>query len=187
MSLLFHRRTQRLVGWAIRLGLLSIALSFALWLTLAFVGCSKPSPTPAATAKVLTVLDVTAAVPMAFVGDSAFAQVNSAWLPTFYESFRAELFRQSVTRWDGRFDCNHFAGYYVALAQTRYYLASFHSSTPAQTLALGVYWYRRGGNGEGHAIVVALTERGTVFIEPQTGAEVRLTQAERDSAWLKVF
>ena len=88
-------------------------------------------------------------------------------------------------RWDARFDCSHFASYYVALAQTKFYLAQFQSRTAAQSLAVGTIWYQspRGP----HAIVVALTERGAVYIEPQTGAELTLTPAERASAWLKVF
>lgn len=151
-----------------------------------WLGCSKRTDAaPIAGSRVLTAADVRQAVPLAFCGDATYAEVNSAVLPALYDDFRAEVFRRGVTKWDARFDCNHFAGYFVALAQTRFYLANFQSRTPAQTLALGTFWYQSARGG--HAIVVALTERGRVFLEPQTGAEVKLTPAEENSAWLREF
>jgi hypothetical protein len=118
-------------------------------------------------------------------GDTAYAQVDSRWLGGFYDRFRSEIFRLGVTKWDPRFDCNHFASFYVALAQTEFYLQNFHSATKAQTLALGVVWYQSPGGA--HAIVSALTERGRVFIEPQTGAEVFLTPEQLGSIRLSLF
>lgn len=148
--------------------------------------CGKRSETPAlATNLVLTPADVRSHVPLALCGDAAYAEVQSGALRAFYDDFRAEVFRQGVTKWDERFDCNHFASYYVSLAQTRFYLSNFHARTPAQTLALGTFWYQSARGP--HAIVVALTERGVVFIEPQTGRELQLTAAERGSAWLRLF
>jgi hypothetical protein len=148
--------------------------------------CSKREAAPMATARVLTIADMWKAAPLASLGDSAYAEVNSAWLRGYYDEFRSEIFRQGVTTWDTRFDCNHFASYYAALAQTKFYLANFQSRTRAQSLAVGTLWYTRAAGG-GHAIVIAVTERGTLYIEPQTGQEVALTQAELNSATLKVF
>lgn len=145
-------------------------------------GCGKKAVTPQATAQVLAATDVWAALPTAIMGDATYAQVNSAWLPGFYDTFRSEIFRQGVTSWDSRFDCNHFATYYAALAQTQFYLSHFQSWTKAESLAVGTFWYRVP-NGA-HAIVFALTERGLVFIEPQNGQEVTLTLAQRQSAFL---
>lgn len=138
-----------------------------------------------ATARVYSLVEVQQAMPFAICGDTGYAEVNSAWLKGYYDAFRSEIFRQGVTKWDERFDCNHFATYYAALAQTKFYLANFQSRTPAQSLAVGTFWYRSArGN---HAIVMALTERGLLFIEPQTGAELQLAPAERASAYLKNF
>lgn len=123
-----------------------------------------------------------------YLGDDSYAVVSSAALPGYYDSFRAEIFRQGVTKWDERFDCNHFATYYVALAQTRFYLEHFQSSTPAQTLAIGVYWYRpQAAKGGAHAVVIADTERGLVWIEPQDGHEFTPTDAEKMTVFLKAF
>ena len=177
-------RRSRLIFW-IGVGLFAVVLAGLSPLPL-LTGCGKsPPPVSSATARVYTGAELRAAVPLAFAGDTAYAEVSSAWLRAYYDQFRAEIFRQGVTKWDQRFDCNHFATYYVALAQTKFYLANFQSRTPAQTLALGTYWYQspRGP----HAVVVALTDRGTLFIEPQTGAELQLTPEQRASAWLRVF
>lgn len=145
-------------------------------------GCSKPER-PLATAKVLTRWEVGDLMPSATLGDSTYAQVDSAALPALYDEFRAEIFRKGVAKWDDRFDCNHFASYYAALAQTKFYLANFHSRTPAQSLAVGTYWYLSPAGP--HAIIVALTERGPVFLEPQNGSEVKF--ATRPQTFLNVF
>lgn len=167
--------------------------SLAVIALLLMASCSKRSPDALSTAHVYTAAEIRSEMgALAYVGDTAFAQLNSAALPQLYADFRSEIFRQGVTQWDERFDCNHFATYFAALAQTKFYLANFHSQTPARSLAVGTFWYIPQGApalspSNGHAIVVALTERGTVFLEPQTGAEITLTKAERDSAWLRAF
>lgn len=124
------------------------------------------------------------ALPLAgFRGDTAYAKVNAEALPALYANFVSVLSAQGLVKWDGRYDCNHSASLYIALAQAKFAVAAWHSSTPAQTLALAEYWYRldRGG---GHAIVAADTDRGLLFIEPQTGQIVTLSQVERNSAYL---
>lgn len=165
-------------------GLLKVLFFLGLLGLVAFIltSCSKVE-VPQATAKVYTQAEVVELMPKAICGAAAYAQVNSAWLKWYYDQFRAEIFRQGVTKFDDRFDCNHFASYYVALAQTKFYLANFHSWTKAQSLAVGSYWYV--GPKGGHAIVFALTERGIVFIEPQTGKEVTLTAIDQQNAFLK--
>jgi len=158
----------------------------AIFVTLVFLftGCAKQD-TPATVHPVIPRSAVSVVVPSAITGDRSYAVVDSAWLKSYYTTFRAELFRLGVTKWDGRFDCNHFASFYTSLAQTKFYADNFQSWTSAQSLAVGTFWYvsARGP----HAIVVAITERGVVFIEPQTGQEITLTPGERQSAFLIVF
>jgi hypothetical protein len=166
-------------------GMVNVVIGLAvlglLLLVLASAGCAKKA-IPQATAIVLSISEIRTELPSAYFGDTSYAEVNSAWLPTYYEQFRQTLFDQGVTKWDSRFDCNHFATYYAALAQTKFYAANFQSWTKAQSLAVGTFWYisRRGV----HAIAFAVTERGLIFVEPQTGREVNLTQSERQSAFL---
>lgn len=155
-------------------------------------GCSKQSSSsPITTGKVIQAGEVWQAVPqgpMPFTPDLGYAVVNDAWLDGFYARFRSDLFAKDVTKWEGRFDCNKFAAYYCALAQAEFYRDTFHSWIPGQALAVGEVWYVPGWSpGKGHAIVVAVTDRGAVFIEPQTGKRVALTDAERSSIYFKRF
>ena len=152
-------------------------------------GCGKKEASPLASGQVI---QSPAAELPGFVGDGPYAVVKADALRSYYDDFRQELFSKGVTKWDERFDCNHFAGYYVAKAQTQYYLANFHSSTPAQTLALGEVWYKPGwAGGKGHAVVAAIVNSTPptgpprlVFIEPQTGETFAMTAAERASVFL---
>lgn len=119
--------------------------------------------------------------------DDAYAEVSSAWLKAYYSDYRRTLFREGVVRWDEAFDCDNFASLYVGLANLRFFTASFHSRTEAQSLALGEYWYRPAGGLQGHAIVTALTERGQIFLEPQSGQELHLSPDEQLSRFLVKF
>lgn len=144
--------------------------------------CSKQDASPLSTGDVVQRHELAGYLP-GLMGDGPYAKVKLSALSTHYTKFRKDLFDKGVIQWDKRFDCNHFATYYVATAQIDYYLANFHSNTPAQTLALAEVWYHPGG-GPGHAIVAACTDAGLVFIEPQTGNLVQLTKDERMSIWL---
>jgi hypothetical protein len=122
---------------------------------------------------------------LGFRGDTAYSVVQSSALPAMFADFKSVLFKQGLVKWDSRFDCNHFASLYIGLAQAQYAAAAWHSSTPAQTLALAEFWYRPNpAINAGHAIVAAQTERGLLFIEPQTGREVALNAAQINSAYL---
>lgn len=149
---------------------------------------AKPNPAPS-TGRTFTSAQLAglqlSGVPAHF-SDDTFAEVSADWLPAFFPDFRAVLFREGIVKWDSRFDCDNFAAFYVALAQIRFFAASFHAVTPATSLALGEFWYRRDTGGS-HAVVLAITSRGPVWIEPQTGAELTLTAQERASCFLLKF
>ncbi len=162
------------------------------YLALVSTGChlvpqrSHHFPT-AATGRVLGRADVCQLVPRAIMGDEAYAEVNSQWLPGFYTRFRTELSRLGVVNWDRRFDCNRFAELYTGVAQIAFFREAFHSSIKAQALAVGPLWYRRDNDLGAHAIVQVLTERGIIYIDPQTGAQIQLTPQELASAYLQVI
>lgn len=160
---------------AVLLGLLALS---------PFAGtCRAEVPT---TGRVLTRAEVRAKDPKAVLGDRAYAEVNSKWLSAFYDDFRAGLCSNGILKWDARFTCRHFAAYYAALAQTRFYRGSYRGTEKANALALGTVWYTRS-DGSGHALIVAFTERGRIFVEPQTGKEVMLASAEQHRAFLEVL
>jgi hypothetical protein len=139
------------------------------------------------TGKLMSSAELRKVVPGAIVGDRSYAEVNSAWLATWYPIFRSKLFKIGLARWDYRFDCNRFADFYSNLAQAFFSVEMFQSDLPAQALALGPFWYMRD-NGQGaHAIIQALTERGRIFIDPQTGQEVKLSSLEKQSGYVQLF
>jgi hypothetical protein len=148
-----------------------------------FVNACSKRETQLSTGAVLAAAQVQQILP-GFAGDTAYATVQSSGLPEIYQNFRAVLNQQGLVKWDERYDCNHFAALYVALAQSQYTVAAWHSNTKAQTLALAEVWYRPGAGAVGHAIVAAVTERGLLFLEPQNGQEISLTAAERRTIYL---
>jgi len=125
-------------------------------------------------------------LPVANLGDVSYAEVNSEWLKNFYQTYRSELSRMGVVKWDSRYDCRRFAGLFTELAQNHFFQKEFHNDIKAHTLALGPIWYRPEQGG-GHAIIFALTEKGPVYLDPQSGQEVKLTPRERASIFFAVL
>lgn len=117
-------------------------------------------------------------------GDTTYAVVDSSALPAMFDDLQAAVFRQGLAgKWDSRFDCNRFASLYIGLAHAKYAAKAWNQPTGPQALALAEIWYRPDHAPQfiGHAIVAALTERGLLFIEPQTGREIPLSPRERAS------
>jgi hypothetical protein len=120
-----------------------------------------------------------------FKGDGSYLEVSAAALPALHENFRAILSDLGLVKWDRRFDCNHLADLYIAAAQARHLVATWHSSTSAESLALGVVWYRRAAGGN-HAIIEARTDHGLVYVDPGAGPQpVTLTPAEQASIYFR--
>ena len=163
------------------------ALAFTALLGLLFfvlTSCSKPAP-QITTGLNLPSQSVSLALPGAFLPDVGYSQVNSAWLRRYYDDFRDDLSRRDIPHGNARFDCNKFAAAYAVGAQMRFYRDMFHSWNPAQALAVGEIWYQSARGP--HAINCAFTERGLLFIEPQTGQEVALTLQEKASIYYVRF
>lgn len=124
-----------------------------------------------------------------YTGDSTYAIVNYDWMFQFYETWRDELFKQDVVKWDDKFDCNKFASSYIARAQIEYYKQTWKTGKP-QALAMAEIWYverETPTTKYNHAIVAALTNKGLVFFEPQTGKQIFLTEKQQASIYLKKF
>jgi hypothetical protein len=157
-----------------------------LCILLAILALSACAPQPAE--QMSTGTTIPAANLPGWKGDAVYGQVSSAWLKDFHARWKADLFSKGVVRWDGRFDCNRFAAHFAAAAQIEYYTQNFHSWTAGQAAAVGEVWYLIGGQkGRGHSIVLAYTERGPTYFEPQTGKEVALSAAEQQSIYLTRF
>lgn len=119
-------------------------------------------------------------------GDATYAVVRYDALPALYDDFRSTLSNLGLVKWDEKFDCNRFSTLYIGVAQARYAVAAWHSRTPARALALAEVWYHVGGDPKNaHSIVQAYTDRGPVYVEPQSGRVVALTPAEEASVFLR--
>jgi hypothetical protein len=158
----------------------SIILLFTL--IVLFSSCGKQEKI-LSTGKTLSSIQINSIMP-GHIGDSNYAVVNSQSLQSFYDNLSSILSEQGLVKWDSRFDCNHFSSLYIALAQSKWAVAAWNSNTPAQSLALAEIWYNRGGvKNNGHAIVLAVTENGPIYIEPQTGQQIILSEVEVNSIY----
>jgi hypothetical protein len=140
-----------------------------------------------ATGRVLNPGEVLREVPGALLGDSYYAEVNSASLPRLYRDFRAQLSERGILRREDRFTCKHFAGLFAEMAQADFAREMHRSPSKARALAIGSIWYVRDDGAGPHAIVQALTERGRIYFEPQTGREIALSPKEEASAYFRFF
>jgi len=159
------------------------------------VGCSKKQEHPITTGATLPASMVEVQLigylglnlgNWSFTPDSTYAIVNHEWLAGFYERFRADLHSKGVVGWETNFDCNKFAAAYAAAAQMEYYRDAWGKPGAAQALAVGEVWYAQDTGGN-HAVAVAITDLGALFIEPQTGEFVILSPSELRGILLKKF
>jgi hypothetical protein len=164
-----------------------VSILFAI-LTFASTGAARSESPAMLTGENLSRAGLRAWFPQVICGDDTYAIVNSAWLKSYAQTFRAELFRMTkgAARPSPQFDCNRFATLYIGVAQARYHAETWHASQAAANVALGHFWYKQP-NGSVHAIVAAITERGRVFIEPQTGAEIELPYTQIAAPVLCLF
>lgn len=175
-----------------------IRLIVTLLAAISLTSCSRQSgdtsaPVSIVDGKVLSQYQVATALPRVAASEAAYAEVDSTKLGAYYSHFLAELGHvtgQNAPHWDANANCTCFSSFYADLAKAEYYLLEFHSFTGGATApAVGTVWYVKDGVGpkQGHAIVVVLTEKGRLFIEPQNGAIVTLSPTELASAWQVQF
>jgi hypothetical protein len=136
--------------------------------------------------KTISALELRQAVPLGFGGifsDDSFAIPTKRWLlEDFWVWFYERRLELGLMKWTRNNDCDNFARAYAQ------YAADCHALTSNQTegLAVGEFYYRPASGG-GHAIVIALTDEGVIFIEPQTGKQLQLTQEEISSCFFVRF
>ena len=111
-------------------------------------------------------------------------------LKTYHDTFWNHLFSEDITKWDVRANCAIFTEEYVGGLQRAYYRDHFHSSTPSWRLAVGEFWYlpNPADPSTAHSIVIAITNKGVVYLEPQSRAApqiLTLTDAQIASRILR--
>lgn len=108
------------------------------------------------------------------VVDQTYAIINSDWLDEFLK-FHAFHRKELGLKWETFWDCDSFARDFANLADLH------HGPTSgAEAIAIGEVFYKTDEGGY-HAINLALTDKGIVFIEPQISEIVELSNAEKMS------
>lgn len=125
-----------------------------------------------------------------FSADRAYALATLGYLlGAFYRWFKDEMFRVVGNEWNKRFDCDDFARFFAAWAALANRIADKAEGHP-EGLAVGECWFKQDSGG-GHAINIALTEideaLAVVFIEPQNGKRLALSQSECHSIFYVRF
>jgi len=150
----------------------------------------KSSAVPLWTGRVLTSEEFRSQLAAASFGsDSTYAEVNSNALPIFYDWFRGKLFDLGVTKWDSRQDCDDFANLFADFLHLRFYLGQWDSGQlpNAQGAAVARVYYRPTYSAQNHAINAVMTERGLLYVEPQTGQILQLSLSEFQSRYNIIY
>lgn len=117
-------------------------------------------------------------------GDDSYAKPTLNWLlGPFWSWFKGDRALKGLSSWTRRNDCDNFVRAYAQAA------SDCHATTVGnddEGLSVGEFWYIKA-SGEGHAIIIAITDAGRVFIEPQNGQKIILTDAEIKSCFLAKF
>lgn len=117
--------------------------------------------------------------PKTTFSDENFNLPKGEWIfNKFYPWFQGELARYGVAEWNKKFDCDDFAAFFRILAQ----ICHKKSKGSTDGLAIGEIHYESEKLGP-HAINAVLTEKGPIFIEPQTGEQLILTKYEENSIY----
>ena len=148
-----------------------------------FAGCSK-APQKQIQTTTLTPQQIRGYI-QGVVLDDSYAAPTHAWLVATLASYKADLAAQGI-RWDATFDCNRFTVDFIAYANRQFYLQSWYSPKPAQAVAVGMICYDPTPT-TAHAICFAVDDRGLEFFDPQNGAFVTLTAAQRSSIFFPLI
>lgn len=115
------------------------------------------------------------------VGDSDYALPKAEWLTgTFFEFFNGWRFDHNLNEWSNKNDCDNASSLFFCFSQ----ICHAKGDRPEQAVAVGELFYKIGGDqAKGHAVNVAITDKGVITIEPQTGVSKPMTKEEKDSVW----
>lgn len=109
---------------------------------------------------------------------SNYLEVNSAAIPGLMAAYHQELFNVGVVNWNERFNCTDFTDFFLGYAGAETMVQTFHSAEPAAKPAIFALWYHPNTEIEGHSIIVIITEKGLIYIDPQGDTPTHLTKQE---------
>jgi len=116
--------------------------------------------------------------------DRTYAPVDKHWLLyPYYKYYRKVLDGLGINNWAENFDCDDWARLYRDLS-----MACHHAANgTTEGIAVGTFSYKKDGVYP-HMINTAIVDDNKViFIEPQTGLELILSQREKESCWAVYF
>lgn len=167
--------------------LISLAVLVASGLAFGLGGCDRSEPTP--TARTSPEMWTGVTIPKerlpGFNGSESYAVIRRSALDEIRIISRSRLNRDGLVGYDVRFDCNAIVDHYLTTAQTIIATDAWHSRLNAEAFALAAVWYWPDNSKRPHAIVQAETEDGTVYYDPQNGNEVKMTESELRSVYLR--
>lgn len=119
------------------------------------------------------------------ISDVDYALPKASWLTgTFYDFYKNWRWEHNLNEWTMKNDCDNAASLFYCFSQ----ICHAKSNRPEQGIAVGELFYFIGGDkNRGHAINIAMTDKGLIAIEPQNGRIQELTKAEKESAWFVRF
>lgn len=120
-----------------------------------------------------------------FILDRTYSRPKSSSLGGWGRWARYMLAGFGITAWKQFFDCDNFSIWFWACAHVMHHKAVATNPILGEGVAIGIIAFRQDSGG-GHMINVVVTEKGVEKYEPQTRQVVKLSQQEKDSAWLVV-
>ena len=179
---------------------------FLLAVLLLVSGCTTTHRLPPLTdGKILSRAEVTQKLSQLLPGKSAtlsaqnYLEVRAVALPALINAYRYELSSLGVgvsdvtgnSGWDVRFNCTDFTDLFLGFSGSQVMRQLWTSSTEGQKPAIFAVWYVRDkspvptgpGSGRRHSIVLVLTDKGPVFLDPQEQDPVMLSTQEKASAY----
>ena len=116
------------------------------------------------------------------INDRDYNLPTSRWLSQkFYPFFNSELNRYNIFKWRETWDCDDFATMFRILAQVCHNNSG--AKNKAQGIAVAEIGYTREFDNQLHAINCVFTEKGPLFIEPQTCQVIIFSKKEYDSIY----
>jgi hypothetical protein len=115
-----------------------------------------------------------------FVGDNNYNMPTKNWIKLEFSPFFMGILKNLNLPYTSKFDCDDYSSLYRVLAQ----ISHRKSSGDAEGIAVAEIMYKPNwAKGLTHAINAAYTETGWIFIEPQGGQVIQLTEEEINSIY----
>jgi len=118
-----------------------------------------------------------------YASDANYSIPTKNWVVRNFKKYFKNKMHSDKTLgmiWKDKHDCDNFATAY------RMYMQSLHSiqeGESGQSIAVAEIWFMQD-NGGAHAINMVIVDNyEPLFIEPQTGNQIRLSNQEKKSTW----